>query len=246
MVIETPVLKRFWKQVHITEADGKFRLLTIMLDKRTLKTPDGRPLRVPSSKRGLAAVVAQEWEAQEKVTKHHALPATSLVCNALDLYEDAGTRADKCADLLRYLDTDTICFQASYPHQLVTLQTEHWDPLFAWVREEFGVTLERYEDMILMEARQSEECKRVMREALEGMDGLTLAAMERAVYYSKSFIIGLAMARGKLDAERAAQAAHVEVQSQILRWGEVEDTHDVDYRDIRRHLASAALAFAKV
>lgn len=48
--------------------------------------------------------------------------------------------------------------------------------------------------------------------------------MERAVYYSKSFIIALAMANGKLNAEQAAQAAHVEVQSQIQRWGEVEDS----------------------
>lgn len=48
--------------------------------------------------------------------------------------------------------------------------------------------------------------------------------MERAVYYSKSFIIALAMAKGRLNAEQAARAAHVEVQSQIQRWGEVEDS----------------------
>jgi len=70
--------------------------------------------------------------------------------------------------------------------------------------------------------------------------------MERAVYYSKSFIIALAMAKHRLSAEQAAQAALVEVQSQIRRWGEVEDTHDVDHRDIRRQLASAALVFSKV
>lgn len=90
--------------------------------------------------------------------------------------------------------------------------------------------------------------------------------MERAVHFSKSFIIAMALSRGHLSVEEASQAALVEVQSQIDRWGEVEDSesasyglvcfgpnapsissaHDVDYRDIRRQLSSAALVFSKV
>lgn len=50
-------------------------MLTIMLDKRVLKTPEGHPISIPASKRALASIVAQEWEAQEKVMKHYALPA---------------------------------------------------------------------------------------------------------------------------------------------------------------------------
>ena len=47
--------------------------------------------------------------------------------------------------------------------------------------------------------------------------------MERATYVTKSFLIALALVRGRIDVEQAAQAAHVEVNSQIERWGEVED-----------------------
>lgn len=49
-----------------------------MLDKRVLKTPEGNAIILPSSKRALAAAVAQEWEAQDKVVKHHALPVVRL------------------------------------------------------------------------------------------------------------------------------------------------------------------------
>jgi len=45
-----------------------------MLDKRVLKTPEGNPISIPASKRALAGIVAQEWEAQDKVMKHYALP----------------------------------------------------------------------------------------------------------------------------------------------------------------------------
>jgi ATP synthase mitochondrial F1 complex assembly factor 2 len=83
--------------------------------------------------------------------------------------------------------------------------------------------------------------------------------MERATYSSKSFLIGLALTLRQITAEEASRASHVEVNSQIEKWGEVEDcacclyifqiydldyfnfaAHDVDYRDIRRQLASAA------
>lgn len=48
--------------------------------------------------------------------------------------------------------------------------------------------------------------------------------MERATYATKSFIIALALVLRRLTPERAALAASVEVNSQIERWGEVEDS----------------------
>lgn len=44
------------------------------------------------------------------------------------------------------------------------------------------------------------------------------------MYATKSFVIALALCRGRLTAHEAAQASHVEVSSQIERWGEVEDS----------------------
>lgn len=44
-----------------------------------------------------------------------------------------------CAALLKYLDTDTICFQEERPRALVRLQEERWDPILTWTREHFGV-----------------------------------------------------------------------------------------------------------
>ncbi len=64
-------MKRFWKTVGIESRDEH---LTVTLDKRALKTPEGRVLLLPSHKRILATLVAAEWEHQETVIKHHALP----------------------------------------------------------------------------------------------------------------------------------------------------------------------------
>lgn len=49
-------------------------------------------------------------------------------------------------------------------------------------------------------------------------------AFERAVLAGKSYLIALGLVEGFLSVDEAAKAAHVEVQSQIDRWGEVEDS----------------------
>lgn len=48
--------------------------------------------------------------------------------------------------------------------------------------------------------------------------------MERAILATKSFIVALAVVKKHLTVEEAAQVASVEVDSQIERWGEVEDS----------------------
>ena len=61
-----------------------------------------------------------------------------------------------------------------------------------------------------------------------------ILAVERAAHASKSLIIGLALVKKHLTVERAARAATVEVNSQIERWGEVEDSTFLSsaYRDL--------------
>ena len=51
--------------------------------------------------------------------------------------------------------------------------------------------------------------------------------------------------RMELTMEEIAQAATLETIYQVERWGEVEDTHDVDKRDIRRNVTAAAIVAYK-
>lgn len=53
--------------------------------------------------------------------------------------------------------------------------------------------------------------------------------MERATLTTKSFIIALALVKKHIGPEEACLAAHVEVNSQIERWGEVEDSASINH-----------------
>ncbi|KAF8631433.1 hypothetical protein AX17_005110 [Amanita inopinata Kibby_2008] len=228
-------MKRFWKDVGI-ERRGDFYAIT--LDRRPLKTPSGNQLLLPQNKTLVTALIAAEWDHQKKMIKPHALPMTSLAARAIDAFTDGRTRAEIQSSLLKYLDTDTICFYQDHPSPLVTLQAKHWDPLHDWIQQSFGVQI-RKTDSILFHS-QPEETKRLLAEVLDNLNQWEIAAMERATHTTKSFIIALALVMRRIDPEEASLAAQVEVNSQIERWGEVEDTHDVDYHGVRQQLSSAA------
>ncbi|KAH8108176.1 ATP12-domain-containing protein [Cristinia sonorae] len=228
-------LKRFWKTVGIEDKDNAF---AVTLDKRPLKTPGGNKLLFPKDRLTAAALVASEWDNQETLLKQHSLPVTSLASRAIDAFNDEATRAEVRAQLLKYLETDTICFHSDDPPGVVKLQQEHWDPLLKWARETFNVEINTSDALFL--TRHPDDTIKKFDDILATFDPWQMAAMERAVYASKSFLIALALVLQRIDVEAAAKAAHVEVNSQIERWGEVEDSHDVDYQNIRQQLGSAA------
>jgi len=151
---------------------------------------------------------------------------------------DESTRAQVREALLKYLDTDTICFHQDYPDALVELQKKHWGPILSWARDALKIEIHTF-DSIFSTPQPAETSVKLDR-IMSKFDPWQMAALERATYSSKSFLIGLALVLGKITVEEAALASTVEVSSQIQRWGEVEDSHDVDHQDVRRQLASAA------
>ncbi|EJD46058.1 ATP12-domain-containing protein [Auricularia subglabra TFB-10046 SS5] len=234
-------LKRFWKDADLQEQSHAYH---ITLDKRPLKTPGGNVLEIPKTKRLLATMIAYEWDNQEKLIKPHALPLTSLAARAIDDMQSEKTRAEVREALLKYLDTDSICFHEEEPLGLVQLQAQHWQPLLDWARAEFDAEIRVFTG--LFGSSHPPETHKKFAEVLSRLDPWQLTALERAVYSSKSLIIALALVLGRLNPEQAAQAAHVEVSSQVQRWGEVEDSHDVDFQDIRRQLGSVACLLTDV
>ncbi|PPQ73894.1 hypothetical protein CVT26_011726 [Gymnopilus dilepis] len=234
-------LKRFWKSVGIERRGDS---LTVTLDKRALKTPGGQVLLLPSNKALPASLIAAEWDHQETLIKPHALPMTSIVSRAVDAMADEKTRADVRDALVKFIHTDTVCFFHDNPEPLERLQNKHWTPLLEWARKAFDIKIDVSNS--IMSVRQPAETQAKLEKVIESFDQWEMAALERATYATKSLIIALALVKKHLSVEDAALAATVEVNSQIERWGEVEDTHDVDYHDIRRQLGSAACLLSTV
>ncbi|CAO3617390.1 unnamed protein product [Cunninghamella blakesleeana] len=234
-------MKRFWKKAGIKEEqDG----VTVMLDHRNLRTPSKNIVKLSPEQQHMALLTAAEWDAQTKVLKAHTLPLTSILSRAIDgldpKYADENIRPGVIDKLLTYFDTDATCYYEDYPEVLVELQDKYWKPIIQWVSQHYNVQINTTDEIFAVQ--QPQETKDKLRSVVEDMDSYELAAFERAVLTSKSFLIGLALVKHAISVEHASQAAQVEINSQMERWGEVEDSHDVDREYMRKILGSVAMA----
>ncbi|KAJ4419638.1 ATP synthase mitochondrial F1 complex assembly factor 2 [Gnomoniopsis sp. IMI 355080] len=116
----------------------------------------------------------------------------------------------------------------------------------------------------ILPKRQKAGVREVIQGWVMGLDAWELVALERACLAGKSLLGGvrlvvewsegaagragreIAAAQGLgskrlFGVEEAAKAASLEVDWQTRKWGEVEDTHDVEKEDLRRQLGSAVL-----
>lgn len=130
-----------------------------------------------------------------------------------------------------------------------------------WPGLEFEPVLD---ETSIMPRQQKQGVREVIQGWIMGLDAWDLAGLERASLAGKSLLNGvrllvewsegaagqasrdIAAAQGlgdkrKFGMEESARATSLEVAWQTGRWGEVEDTHDVEKEDLRRQLGSVVL-----
>ncbi|KAK7203920.1 hypothetical protein BZA70DRAFT_259692 [Myxozyma melibiosi] len=243
--------KRFWESANVqTTEDGH----QINLGTRPVKTSSGNPLVVPHNKTALAHLIVQEWATLPNLQiKPHSLPLTSIAARAIDIQkmptqaEVDDVRNAICKALLPYVDTDTMLIFApshEYDGRLRAEQEERYRPIIEWAETHLfnGNKLSYMDgDKGLTGNPQTEEIRNLALEYMLGLSHWELTAFERAVLGGKSFLGGIKLVRKELTTSELAELVSLENIHQMRRWGEVEDSHDVDWADLRRQLGSAAV-----
>ena len=92
---------------------------------------------------------------------------------------------------------------------------------------------------------QSPDAAARTQQLLAQADDWELAAIDAATTSSKSFLVALAVVRGRIGAAGACAAARVAEQHQINEWGEVEAGHDIDAADLAVRLGASS-AFVRM
>jgi chaperone required for assembly of F1-ATPase len=207
--------KRFYKAATTEERDGAFQLL---LDGRPAHTPGKRAIAVPG--RALGDALAEEWNRQGSEIDPRAMPLTRIVNSALDGV--APRREAVIADIAKYAGSDLVCYRAGEPERLVEAQAAAWDPVLAWAREALGARFVLGEGVVHVE--QPVAALDAVRARLEGIASpFRLAALHVMTTLTGSALLALAHAAGRLDADAAWAAAHVDERHQESLWGEDEE-----------------------
>ena len=222
-------MKRFYKIAAVArDVDGH----VITLDGKTVRTPSRKALALPTAR--LAEAVAGEWAAQGDAIKPQTMPLTGIANTAIDRI--AGSRDAMVAGLLRYAETDMLCYRADAPPDLVARQAAIWQPILDWASVSLDVTLAVTTGVVPV--AQPEDALGNLRNVLRIYDDFRLAALSTAVSAMGSLILGLALAEGRLTGDEAYAAAQLDETYQNEFWG--EDAEAVARREILKQEIDAS------
>jgi len=204
--------KRFYsKAVAVGSGDG----FALQLDGKPVRTPAGRLLAAPTL--ALAQAIAAEWDAQREHIDPASMPLTRLANAIIDGVHDRP--AAVAAEVEKYLASDLVCYRASSPSTLAERQAHHWDPLLDWAEQTLGARFAIGEGVVYVaqtEAALAAACAAIPT------DPWRLGAVHALTTITGSALIALALAAGRLIAEEAWQAAHVDEDWNMEQWGRDE------------------------
>lgn len=226
-------MKRFYREAAASAGGEGWR---VTLDGRGVKTQGGQPQHVPSE--ALARAMAAEWAGQGEEIDPAAFVLRDLADFALDVVCD--DRAGTIADLLRYAETDTLCYRAEPDEPLHARQQELWEPLIAAAEARWDIHFERVSGII--HRPQPPETLKRLESVLTAHDDFTLAALNTLTSLAASLVIALAALEPEADIAALWNAAELEADWQIELWG--ADAEAEARRDRRLAAFTAAARFA--
>lgn len=208
-------MKRFWSDAGVAEAEAGF---AIQLDGKPVRTPEGKPLAVPS--RALADAIAAEWQAAGGAKggemRPAELPLTRLASTAIDRI--APDPLPTVAAVARYAETDLLCYRAEQPPDLARRQHALWQPHLDWAARTLDAPLATTQG--LMPLAQDSSALAALARAVGRLDPFRLAGLALAVGALGSLVLALALAHGEVEAEGATEASLVDELFQSTLWGE--------------------------
>lgn len=194
-------MKRFYKSVSIEKSEGGYHILL-----------DGRPVRTKSKEflcamnEGVAVRVREEWESQQDNIVPDTMPFTQILNTYIDRV--SSERSVMSDTILKYLDTDLLCYPTDQPQDLAVLQQKCWHPFIDGFEKAFNCTL--LTTTTLLAVNQSVQAHKAVESYVHGLDDARFTVLQLVTSISGSLILALAMVHDSAAANSVLAACFVE------------------------------------
>ncbi len=206
--------RRFYEYVAVSACEDGY---AITLDDRPVNTPGGTKLILPGE--ALAKAVADEWEAQGELIAPESMPFMGLSSTAIDRVGSRRSEID--VQVIKYAESDLLCYRADSPLELVARQAEKWQPLIDWAEDiydvEFVVTAG------INPVSQPQPTLRAVEKTLGALDDFELTALATVTELTGSLVLGLALLTDRIGADQAFNLSQLDEMFQVETWGEDQE-----------------------
>lgn len=189
----------------------------IFLDGKPVKTMAKNTLAIAS--KTIADAVAEEWRAQKECIDPDTMPLTRLCNIAQDRV--ALDRPMLIDDIVRYAETDLVCYHAPAGEKLGRLQHATFEPLLEWARVAYALDFEATDSV--MPIAQSPQTLSNARALVEQATDAELAGLAMMVPLLGSYVLSIALWKHRLDVEQALKAARLDEDLHAEKWGVDEE-----------------------
>lgn len=208
-------MKRFYKTVSIEPEENMWRVL---LDGRAIKTPAKADLAAPTQ--ALAQALADEWDGQGEAVDIQRMHLTRLANVAIDRTPDQ--RTGMIDELVRYCETDLVCFLAQGPSDLVERQIAQWRPVREWVGRTFDIVLLEVPDGLLAAPQPTASLKAARKYARQ-MNDWSLTGLAFGLGLLGSAVLAIAAEQSHIETIDAFNRAILDEDWQAETWGRDEE-----------------------
>lgn len=193
-------MKRVYKLASYTKTEDGY---VIQLDGKTIKTPLAQPLAAPN--KAIADEIVSEWSAQADDIIPDSMPVTQMLTTATDGIRE---RAAVTKTLLKYLDTDLLCYRVKEPVDLSKRQKETWDRWLTWFDEHFESPLEVTFGIEAL--TQDADTHKQIWNYLESLDEFYFTVLQIITSLTGSIVLGLAFIEHEASPEEIFAATELE------------------------------------
>lgn len=194
-------MKRFYKMVTTRQTDDGFQIL---LDGKPVKTSRKTELRAPTQ--AIAQAMQQEWAQQTDAIRPDTMPVTQILNTKIDRV--ALERDSITAYVMKYLDTDLLCYRAAAPPELVERQNNLWQLWLDWFETQYKEKLQTTTGLTAL--KQSAQIHEAIKQEIQALDDDRFTVLQLVTAQSGSLVLALAFLHGRAGTHDVFKASFAE------------------------------------
>ena len=195
-------MNRFYTLVTTQELkNGQYGIL---LDGKLVKTKGRFDLSAPTQ--AIANTIMQEWSAQGDKIIPDTMPVTQILSTKIDRI--SAERGVITASILKYLDTDLICYYADAPDDLITQQQKAWQKWQSYFESKFTCVLQTTDGLAAL--TQEQKVHTALKDYVESLDDDHFTLLQMMTSLSGSIILAVCFVDGGMNAGDVLTACFVE------------------------------------